>query len=922
MNTRRILTRSTTLWRALAALAAPTAILLGSASLPAQGLTLANPHWNISLSDYGYSDFLLDNTPGFEGREYLSGEWGAAIGYQRAGGVVVPPRFLDPEFWFPDWLTLSTFHVVSPLTQTGLNADNLPIAQSIIANGDLQITLRHEMLDTIVGVPMGVTPASATGSSNAIASSRYVLKQTATIRNISGAPLAAVQFFQFVHGLHSQRGVYDDRPYAGTLGQFRHDVTLAGVDPYSAGANSSSVGLEDFLGFQASVAPSGFEIGYFGIEGNGLDDHWQGKPSEGVHLSIEDNWQHAPYNARLGTDHFAPPTRWVSGAARWDLGSLAPNQSVSLELLLSLRTGTRVPRGSNSGGSCNGGSSVPGGGDCEFDDVSDDGACFGDYSQADDDEVATRIASGEFGAFTFLRPGGRQQLWRLQFTGQFDGLVHLTLGYDPTILPPTLDPAALTLYQSEGTSWQALDTTVDVTRHTLSVSTTSLSTFALGVGSGASFAISASAAPTSGGAIAGAGTYADGARATLVATAAAGYVFVNWTEDGAVVSTSPGYTFTVAADRTLEANFASVGPNLAISTSGTPTEGGTTSGDGAYPQGATATVSAQANPGYKFSKWLVNGVQVSTARNYSFAVTANRALVAKFKPVYTMTVSADPPNGGEVEADDFYEPGEIAKLKAKPEPGWCFVNWTQNGTVVSTDPNYTFTVTGNRALVGHFAFGRMIAASPYPVNGGTVSGGGVYQNGQSVTLTATAFPGYIFLDWTESGLTVSADESYTFTTTTNRTLVANFIAAGTDTIAVSASPAEGGVVSGGGVYVHGTMATVEAVANAGYAFVNWTEDDVEVSTDESYSFTVTTDRTLVAKFMPVEPGPTLTIIPSGDGVVISWPTAFSGWTLQERADAAAGDWTDSILPVEVVGDQYQVLVAPLAGNRFFRLAHP
>jgi len=47
----------------------------------AQGLTLANPHWNITLSDFGYSDFLLDNTPGFEGREYLSGEWGAAIGY-------------------------------------------------------------------------------------------------------------------------------------------------------------------------------------------------------------------------------------------------------------------------------------------------------------------------------------------------------------------------------------------------------------------------------------------------------------------------------------------------------------------------------------------------------------------------------------------------------------------------------------------------------------------------------------------------------------------------------------------------------------------------------------------------------------------------------------------------------------------------
>ena len=31
-----------------------------------------------------------------------------------------------------------------------------------------------------------------------------------------------------------------------------------------------------------------------------------------------------------------------------------------------------------------------------------------------------------------------------------------------------------------------------------------------------------------------------------------------------------------------------------------------------------------------------------------------------------------------------------------------FVNWTENGQVVSTDEEYTFTVTGNRTLVAHF----------------------------------------------------------------------------------------------------------------------------------------------------------------------------------------------------------------------------
>src|SRR6185436_9329092 len=106
----------------------------------AQWLTLANPHWNITLTDAGYSDFLLDNTPGFEGREYLCGEWGAAVGYQLAGGTVVSPLWLEKQFSFPDWITDANFGVKSPITQIGLNADSLPIAQSVLTNSQLEIT--------------------------------------------------------------------------------------------------------------------------------------------------------------------------------------------------------------------------------------------------------------------------------------------------------------------------------------------------------------------------------------------------------------------------------------------------------------------------------------------------------------------------------------------------------------------------------------------------------------------------------------------------------------------------------------------------------------------------------------------------------------------------------------------------------------
>jgi hypothetical protein len=760
----------------------------GWANASAQSLTLANPHWNITLTDAGYSDFLLDNTPGFEGREYLSGEWGAAVGYVR-NGQTVAPQWLEPMFLFPDWTTLTTFHTVTAITQTGLNADNLPIAQSVLANSDLQITLRCEMLDTVVGVPMGLTPASSTNAGNSITSSRYVMKQTATIKNISGVPVSGVQFFQFLHGLSSQRGVYDDRPYAGRESQFRYDVTLAGVDPWSAGTNTSDIGLEDYIGFSATNAPSAFELGYYGIEGNGVDDHGLGKPSDGVHRSIEANWLTAPYSARLNTDAFQPPQRWVAGAERYELGSLAANQSVSVDILLSLRTGTRVSPGTNSTGSCGGGSSVTGGLDYEFDDVHDDGSCFSDYSQSDQEELDDRIAAGEFGPITFLTAGGPLQVWNVKFTGTFNGLAHFSFGYDPTILPAGFDETQLAIYHYHNGAWSKLTSTVDPVGHSISFSTPDLSAFALGADAVVTYTVEATPAPANSGTITGAGTFVQGASASLVASPASGYVFANWTENAAVVSTSPSYSFVVEDNHTIEANFVPLGTAKAVSTSSTPTDGGTTSGDGAYAAGSSATVVATAAPGYKFSKWLRNGATANPSMSYTFTVTSNVVLVAKFKPIYTVTVSAEPPEGGDAEADSSkYDPGELAKMQAQPNDGWSFVNWTQNGVVVSTDPDFQFNVTGNRTLVGNFALGHRLDLAAEPANGGSVSGAGVWPNGSLVPLEAVPHAGYAFRNWTQAGDVVGVEPGFTWLSAASESLVANFVA----------QPALTGVVSAPG----------------------------------------------------------------------------------------------------------------------------
>ena len=61
-----------------------------------------------------------------------------------------------------------------------------------------------------------------------------------------------------------------------------------------------------------------------------------------------------------------------------------------------------------------------------------------------------------------------------------------------------------------------------------------------------------------------------------------------------------------------------------------------------------------------------------------------------------------------------------------------------------------------------------------PEEGGTVTGAGVYDHGQEVTLTATPNNGYTFINWTCNGHEVSANSEYKFIATQDSAFVANF----------------------------------------------------------------------------------------------------------------------------------------------------
>ncbi|MBR6492205.1 MAG: C10 family peptidase, partial [Bacteroidales bacterium] len=152
---------------------------------------------------------------------------------------------------------------------------------------------------------------------------------------------------------------------------------------------------------------------------------------------------------------------------------------------------------------------------------------------------------------------------------------------------------------------------------------------------------------------------------------------------------------------------------------------------------------------------------------------------------HTVTVSANPAAGGIVTGGGTYNHGATATLTATANTGYSFISWTKNGTVVSTYPTYSFTVTENASYVANFELNSyIITATANPTEGGTVTGAGIYNHGAAATLTATANEGYAFMSWNENGVTVSYNATYTFVVTEEHNLVATFVDPSMNTLSI------------------------------------------------------------------------------------------------------------------------------------------
>ena len=122
-------------------------------------------------------------------------------------------------------------------------------------------------------------------------------------------------------------------------------------------------------------------------------------------------------------------------------------------------------------------------------------------------------------------------------------------------------------------------------------------------------------------------------------------------------------------------------------------------GTGTY---AISMTGLNPNTTYYVRAYAINSVGTSYGNEVNFTTEQT--------PSYTISVSANPDYAGTVQGGGTFQQGQSARVTATANLGYIFVNWTENGNVVSNDASYTFTVNGNRTLVANFESNAPIGA--------------------------------------------------------------------------------------------------------------------------------------------------------------------------------------------------------------------
>ena len=232
------------------------------------------------------------------------------------------------------------------------------------------------------------------------------------------------------------------------------------------------------------------------------------------------------------------------------------------------------------------------------------------------------------------------------------------------------------------------------------------------------------------------------------------------------------------------------------------------------------TLTATAFPGWTFDSW--SGA-VSDPDNPITTVTilGNTTVTANYtQNEYNLTILSEHGTVAANPDQDFYHLGDLVQLTATPDTGWVFANWS--GDATSTDNPITITITGDMTITANYT------SIPYSLTviseHGTVSKSPdqtSYTYGQEVVLTATAAPGWTFVDW--SGDATGSVNPVTINITGNMTVTANYTAI-PYTLTVISDHGSYDINPLQTSYEYGDEVTITLTPDADWYFVGWSGD--------------------------------------------------------------------------------------------------
>ena len=139
-----------------------------------------------------------------------------------------------------------------------------------------------------------------------------------------------------------------------------------------------------------------------------------------------------------------------------------------------------------------------------------------------------------------------------------------------------------------------------------------------------------------------------------------------------------------------------------VSVSANPEDGTVSVDEGPFYYGQTCTVTATPIGDNVFYYWASNGERVSADATYTFQVTSSRDLIAYFGPALSVTVMANPEEGGTVMGGGNLGIGQPCSVTAEANEGYLFTNWTLYDSVMWYYGDYSFIVEGESVLFANY----------------------------------------------------------------------------------------------------------------------------------------------------------------------------------------------------------------------------